>query len=236
MPPPPPLSPEFLDRACNFAHVVLPHTSARVSSFSSFLHFFLSLVVHSSRTRSSKMASTASTSRGAPLRTLMQQTHKNTRSFATSPITHAESSSSPSRSAASSSSSTSSNASFSGSGGGGRKGRPQRSAPLPPYPEWIAGQGKAYETAPTGKGPFWIASTPFPLNPTFNPSPPLSQQVRNLMWTLHSQDPETNSVRALSGRFGTAMERVTAVLRLKALEREHVQLVSKEFAVSFRFL
>ncbi|PWN94166.1 hypothetical protein FA10DRAFT_264734 [Acaromyces ingoldii] len=150
------------------------------------------------------MASPASSSRSAAARVLQRQT--GARAFSTSAQTCAEpsssSTSSPSR---------------------GRKPRPQRANVLPPYPEWVSGQGKAYESAPVGRGPFWIGSTPFPLNPTFNPPPPLSQAVRDQMWSLHSQNPSANSVRVLSGRFGVQMERVTAVLRLKALEHEFVK-------------
>lgn len=156
------------------------------------------------------MASPASSSRSAAARVLQRQT--GARAFSTSAQTCAEpsssSTSSPSR---------------------GRKPRPQRANVLPPYPEWVSGQGKAYESAPVGRGPFWIGSTPFPLNPTFNPPPPLSQAVRDQMWSLHSQNPSANSVRVLSGRFGVQMERVTAVLRLKALEHEFVKKVSFGF-------
>lgn len=101
----------------------------------------------------------------------------------------------------------------------GRRGRPQRNF-LPPYSEWIKGPGRAFEDEPKGRGPFWIGSTPFPLNPTFNPPPPVSQEVRDSMWLLHVKDPKTNTVRSLSSRFGVQMDRVEAILRLMALENE----------------
>lgn len=89
----------------------------------------------------------------------------------------------------------------------------------PPYEEWIKGDGKMFEEAPPGHGPFWIGNTPFPLNPSFDPPPPLSQKNKRMIWNLHQTDPK-NSVRALSGKFGVSMERVQAVLRLQALEAE----------------
>lgn len=110
-------------------------------------------------------------------------------------------------------------------GGGGR--RPVRSSPiLPPYQEWFSGDGKQYEEAPPGRGPFWIGDTPFPLNPSFDPPPPLSRDQKLTIWKLHSSDPE-NSIRVLSGKFGISMERIRAILRLQALESEWTQEVSK---------
>ncbi|UZJ51228.1 hypothetical protein CBS101457_000548 [Exobasidium rhododendri] len=104
-------------------------------------------------------------------------------------------------------------------GGGGRR-RPARVSPLPPpYKEWFSGEGKQYEDAPPGRGPFWIGETPFPLNPSFDPPPPLSQRQKQSIWTLHSSDP-ANTIRVLSGKFGISMERIHAILRLQALESE----------------
>jgi hypothetical protein len=106
--------------------------------------------------------------------------------------------------------------------GGGRR----RGGPIPPpYPEWIKGEGRMYEDAPPGQGPFWIGSTPFPLNPSFDPSPPISQIQKKKIWSLHVSDPK-NTIRVLSGKFGISMERMHAILRLQALESEWSKQVS----------
>lgn len=105
---------------------------------------------------------------------------------------------------------------------GGRR-RPT-SAP-PPYADWVKGDGKQYEEAPPGRGPFWIDSVPFPLNKSFDPPPPVSHRTRQQMWHMHLSD-TTNTVRTLSGKFGISMDRVHAILRLQALEAEWTKDVS----------
>lgn len=100
---------------------------------------------------------------------------------------------------------------------------------LPPYPVWRNSIGKQYERPPPGsKGPFWIGETPFPLNPSFNPPPPVAHATKVDMWKLHTANPSTNNVRKLSGQFGIPIERVMAILRLMALEKEFKQQVSSE--------
>lgn len=107
--------------------------------------------------------------------------------------------------------------------GGGR--RALRSPPaLPPYPDWVQGQGKQYEEPPPGIGPFWIGATPFPLNPSFDPPPPISQSQKKVIWDLHRNDPN-NTIRVLSGKYGISMERIQAILRLQALEAEWTEEV-----------
>lgn len=96
---------------------------------------------------------------------------------------------------------------------------------LPPYPEWIQSDGKKYEDAPRGRGPFWLGETPFPLNPSFDPPPPIAQSQKRNLWKLHQSDP-ANTVRVLSGKYGISMERLRAILRLQALETEWNRKVS----------
>ena len=66
---------------------------------------------------------------------------------------------------------------------------------------------------------------PFPLNPTFNPLPPLADVTKTRIYNayLHNilQKDATDSqvVRAVSTKFGVAMDRVRAIVRLKELER-----------------
>lgn len=100
---------------------------------------------------------------------------------------------------------------------------------LPPYPVWRHSVGKQYEYPPPGsKGPFWIGETPFPLNPSFNPPAPVAHKTKEDMWKLHSSNPSTNNVRKLSTQFGIPVERVIAILRLMALEKEFKKEVSRQ--------
>ncbi|WFD34417.1 hypothetical protein MCUN1_001258 [Malassezia cuniculi] len=110
-------------------------------------------------------------------------------------------------------------------GGRGGRTRPQRMMrrPLPPFHQWIKGEGARFRDPPRGKGPHWIGATPFPLNPSFKPAPPIAQSLRDNMWTLHTQDPAQWTVRSLSDRFKISIDRTEAILRLKALESEMEQ-------------
>lgn len=101
-------------------------------------------------------------------------------------------------------------------GGGRRMAR----RPLPPYREWLKGEGLQYRYPPPGRGPHWLGETPFPLNPAFSPPPPIHQKVRDDMWRLHTSDPAQWTVRSLSNQFRVSLERTEAILRLKALEEE----------------
>ncbi|KAN0065654.1 hypothetical protein ACQY0O_000784 [Thecaphora frezii] len=67
---------------------------------------------------------------------------------------------------------------------------------------------------------------PFPLNPAFNPPPPLRASVKAEIWQLHASDPAKWTIPALSQKFSIGKERMEAVLRLKALETEWASQVS----------
>ncbi|PWN97826.1 hypothetical protein FA09DRAFT_329984 [Tilletiopsis washingtonensis] len=99
-----------------------------------------------------------------------------------------------------------------------------RAAIMPPFERWIQTAAKQYKLPPMGRGPFWIGSTPFPLNPTFKPSPPLPTYTRQALWAAHIAEPKgSGAPRALSTRFHIPIDRVEAVLRLCALEKEWVK-------------
>ncbi|KDN52135.1 hypothetical protein K437DRAFT_272675 [Tilletiaria anomala UBC 951] len=92
---------------------------------------------------------------------------------------------------------------------------------LPPFDVWIkSSDADRFKNPQPGNGPNWIGDTPFPLNPAFNPPPPIANRLRDELWKLHSKDPKTNTVRTLSARFNIGLDRTLAILRLKALEKE----------------
>ncbi|SPO45374.1 uncharacterized protein PSANT_03060 [Moesziomyces antarcticus] len=105
--------------------------------------------------------------------------------------------------------------------GRGRKsagrGRPKM---LAPFDEWIQSDARAYKQPKPGMGPNWIGDTPFPLNPSFNPPAPVRQSTKSEIWRLHTSDPATYTIRALSDKFSVGLQRMEAILRLKALEVE----------------
>ncbi|SPO23677.1 uncharacterized protein UTRI_03796_B [Ustilago trichophora] len=105
--------------------------------------------------------------------------------------------------------------------GRGRKsagrGRPKM---LAPFDEWIQSDARIYKQPKPGMGPNWIGETPFPLNPSFNPPAPVRQSTKTEIWRLHSSNPSQWTIRALSEKFSVGLQRMEAILRLKALEVE----------------
>ncbi|KIK70541.1 hypothetical protein GYMLUDRAFT_148961 [Collybiopsis luxurians FD-317 M1] len=69
----------------------------------------------------------------------------------------------------------------------------------------------------------WLGDTPFPLNTSFKPPPPISDAQRDELYRLYMADPEKNSVRALSQRFHISLSRVDAILRLKGMQNDWVK-------------
>ncbi|KAF5323422.1 hypothetical protein D9611_005541 [Ephemerocybe angulata] len=72
----------------------------------------------------------------------------------------------------------------------------------------------------------WLGNTPFPMNPSFRPPPPISDSQREAMYREFMSDPEGNSVRVLSQRYNLSIKRVDAILRLKGMERDWRQVGS----------
>jgi hypothetical protein len=67
----------------------------------------------------------------------------------------------------------------------------------------------------------WLGDDrPFPLNPSFKPPIPVSDELRTSIYRQFMANPEQNSVRVLAGKYYLSMKRVDAILRLKGLE-EH---------------
>ncbi|KAH6917095.1 eukaryotic mitochondrial regulator protein-domain-containing protein [Coprinopsis sp. MPI-PUGE-AT-0042] len=58
------------------------------------------------------------------------------------------------------------------------------------------------------------------MNPSFRPSPPISDVQRDAMYNAYMADPMKNNVRTLAQRYGMSLKRVDAILRLKGLERD----------------
>ncbi|KAK4698965.1 hypothetical protein P7C70_g7304, partial [Phenoliferia sp. Uapishka_3] len=93
------------------------------------------------------------------------------------------------------------------------------------YRAWLNGDGAKFRTALHGRTN-WIGDTPFPMNPTFNPLPPLADSTKTKIYNAYIINLMSNSgsvdsvvVRAVSQKFGVSMDRVRAIIRLKELEK-----------------
>ncbi|KAG1754770.1 eukaryotic mitochondrial regulator protein-domain-containing protein [Suillus paluster] len=103
----------------------------------------------------------------------------------------------------------------------------------PTYEKWIAGAGRKYrDPAPRN----WLGSgTPFPLNQSFRPPPPVSDTLRTYIYRSYMANPEANSVRALAVRHHLSIKRVDAILRLKGLEESWKKEISTNSAPEFGY-
>lgn len=73
---------------------------------------------------------------------------------------------------------------------------------------------------------------PFPLNPSFKPPTPLSDELRTRLYRAYMSNPKLNSVRALAARHNISIKRVDAILRLKGMEEawKKVPFISPKLA------
>ncbi|GAA95886.1 uncharacterized protein L969DRAFT_88728 [Mixia osmundae IAM 14324] len=117
--------------------------------------------------------------------------------------------------------------------GTGRKKNNAQPA-LTNYAKWLRTDGIQFKRPRTDGQPNWIGSSPFPGNPSFRPATPLSELTKNrifvsfqnkLRQNLQRDRPlsELAIVRELANRHQIAMDRVKAVIRLKALSLEFKQ-------------
>ncbi|KAF5375258.1 hypothetical protein D9758_000532 [Tetrapyrgos nigripes] len=97
------------------------------------------------------------------------------------------------------------------------EGSVDESSKITTYSEFLQKIAEPFKTASTPRN--WLGQdTPFPMNESFKPPPPLSDAQREHMYKLYMLDPTANSVRALSERFHLSLKRVDAILRLKGME------------------
>ena len=62
------------------------------------------------------------------------------------------------------------------------------------------------------------------MNPTFKPPPPISDNQREIIFRLYSLKPKLYNIRKLSKIFNISLKRVTAILRLKAHEKNWIKV------------
>ncbi|KAG8994285.1 hypothetical protein FRB94_008399 [Tulasnella sp. JGI-2019a] len=86
------------------------------------------------------------------------------------------------------------------------------------FEAWLSRIGTQFKDPLPGRTNWLGVTCPFPMNPSFKPRPPISDAQRQTIFDAHAANPELNSVRALSERFGISLKRIEAIIRLKALE------------------
>lgn len=62
------------------------------------------------------------------------------------------------------------------------------------------------------------------MNPSFKPPPPISDKQRETIYRLYWLNPKKFNIRKLSQIFNISLKRVTAILRLKSLEKKWIKV------------
>ncbi|GAA5838281.1 hypothetical protein JCM3766R1_005508 [Sporobolomyces carnicolor] len=89
---------------------------------------------------------------------------------------------------------------------------------------WLNGEGARFRKGIKGRTN-WIGDSPFPLNPSFKPNPPLADEIKTKIYNAYVHNiliknaTDSQVVRAVSSKYGVAMDRVRAIIRLKELEK-----------------
>ncbi|ORY86769.1 eukaryotic mitochondrial regulator protein-domain-containing protein [Protomyces lactucae-debilis] len=88
------------------------------------------------------------------------------------------------------------------------------------FVQWVNGPGKIHASPAEGRGRtnYLDGKThPFPLNPAFQPSPPLARSIKQDI----IQDWKTGiGLRQLSTKWGVSLERIDAILKLQAVREK----------------
>lgn len=73
----------------------------------------------------------------------------------------------------------------------------------------------------TGYGPVMMGKkTPFPYNPEFKPTRPISEKFRRKVYDMWASDPTMWSHRQLSSKFKISLERVEAIIKLREMQKK----------------
>ncbi|ORY01634.1 hypothetical protein K493DRAFT_347186 [Basidiobolus meristosporus CBS 931.73] len=96
---------------------------------------------------------------------------------------------------------------------------------------WFAAEGKQFEKPVWGQTNY-VYETPFPMNPLFKPSAPVSDYIKEEIFKTHTFEPLTWTPRKLATKYGLSLKRVEAIIKLKAHERE---MVDKGFSMQTQF-
>lgn len=92
------------------------------------------------------------------------------------------------------------------------------------FVQWATSKGQQYKAAPQVKGNYLDGkSYPFPLNPHFQPRPPLPQKICEDVWNDWKMG---TGLHQISLRNGIALERVEAILKLHQIRRRWTEQVS----------
>ncbi|KAJ2850358.1 hypothetical protein IWW36_001975 [Coemansia brasiliensis] len=91
---------------------------------------------------------------------------------------------------------------------------------------WLKTEGAAFKDMRAGNVNYVGVKYPFPLNPFFRPRPPVSDSIKEAIYSNYLKDPVKVTPRFLADKYGISIKRVEAIIKLKAIE--HHQIAHKE--------
>ncbi|KAF9429288.1 hypothetical protein BGZ76_001541 [Entomortierella beljakovae] len=91
------------------------------------------------------------------------------------------------------------------------------------FHQWLRADGQRF-ARPSAAGTNYVGDySPFPMNPLFKPTPPMSNKAKEEIYKLHRSDSTEWTPRKLGMKFNISIKRVEAILKLKHLEKEMVE-------------
>ncbi|KAF5311955.1 hypothetical protein D9619_002809 [Psilocybe cf. subviscida] len=93
----------------------------------------------------------------------------------------------------------------------------ERSETPKSYREFMEMMGKKFLYATPQR---YLGETPFPMNPSFKPPPPISDEQKEVIYQLYKSHRLENGPRRLAKQFNISLHRLNAILRLKIHEKE----------------
>ncbi|KAG0364077.1 hypothetical protein BGZ54_007862 [Gamsiella multidivaricata] len=99
------------------------------------------------------------------------------------------------------------------------------------FHQWLQKGGARFAT-PSFSGPNFVGDVPFPMNPLFKPTPPISNLAKEEIYKFHCSDSTKWTPRQLGMKYNISIKRVEAILRLKHLEQE---MVAEGFVAQEKF-
>ncbi|KAJ1871667.1 hypothetical protein LPJ55_003730 [Coemansia sp. RSA 990] len=91
---------------------------------------------------------------------------------------------------------------------------------------WLNTEGAVFKDMKAGSPHYVGGKYPFPLNPFFRPRPPVSDKIKEAIYSNYLEDPVQVTPRFLADKYGISIKRVEAIIKLKAIE--HHQIAHKE--------
>ncbi|PVV04090.1 hypothetical protein BB560_001410 [Smittium megazygosporum] len=83
---------------------------------------------------------------------------------------------------------------------------------------WLNREGARFKNVVPGSTNYVGGKVPFPLNPYFRPSPPMSDELKDRIYHRYLSDPFRNTPHFLGRVYKISYKRVEAILKLKAIE------------------